>query len=107
LDSRPVAVLLDVLRGVEVDDDLARLAGVVRAYRAQVGERPSCTVLDHLAGLRPRQLPRAEPPETFLHRDSRKPVAEQPLALAARRLVAGHEQHRAPPGSAERGIDPG
>ena len=41
-----------------------------------------------------------------LDRDGRQPVAQELAALGAGGLVAGHEQDRAAPGAAERGVDP-
>jgi hypothetical protein len=49
----------------------------------------------------------AEPAERRLHLHRLEAVAEELRALAAGGLVAGHEQHRAAPGAAQRGVDPG
>src|SRR5207248_6293118 len=60
LDAGAVPVLLDVVRGVEVDGDLRRRARVVRCDGPQVGERALRAGLDQLTRPRRRVLTRAE-----------------------------------------------
>src|SRR5215218_2969178 len=107
LDARPVAVLLDGVGSIEVDGDRRGTPRVERRDGLQVAERPPRAVLDQLPRPRSGQLPRAEARKSFLHRDRRQPLPEQRGALAARGLVARHEQDGAAPLTAERGVDPG
>src|SRR6186713_2240808 len=92
---------------LELRLDLAWAAGVVRSDRAQVRERSACRVLDELAGANGSEVAsglRADPP---LHGGGRESVTQKLAALTARRFVSGHEQHRAPPRSAQSRIDAG
>src|SRR4029450_2006744 len=68
---------------------------------------PLRPLLDALAGPRRDEAARALDPRAALHLHRREAVAEQLLALLARGLVAGHHDHGAAPGTAERRVDPG
>ena len=95
----------EALVAVELDDDLAGTARVVRGTapgrRARV-RAPSSISSRARSGA---HLPRAEAAEPALDGDRRQPGPEQLARLAARRLVAGDEQHGAAPGAAERRVD--
>src|SRR5947209_14377474 len=105
LDAGPVVVLLHVIRGVEVDEDLAGRARVVWAHRREVGQRTPRGVLDQLPGASRGELARAEAAEALLDGRRGQPVAEQLPPLPAGGLVAGDEDDRAIPGPAERCVD--
>ena len=79
--------------------------GSYGATALQVGERLLRALLDQLARPRGDDHPRARLADALLDGDRRQAVAEELLALAAGRLVAGDEQHRAAPRAAERGVD--
>src|SRR5439155_17749294 len=105
LHSVLAAVLVGRVRHVQLDADLAGPARVIWRHRSQVAERPARGVLDQLARPQRRDLTRAEPAEPALDGDRGQSRAEQITALAAARLVAGHEQDRAVPVAAEGGVD--
>ena len=78
LDARAVAVLLDVIRGVEVDDDLARPS---RGRTARTASRSASACFAPASissrALWRRKLTRTEAAEALLHGDGRQSVAEQ------------------------------
>src|SRR5207253_4695656 len=85
-----VPVSLDVIRGVEVDQDLGGLSGIVGRDRREVAESAARALLDHLSGALRRELARAEAAEPLLDGDRRQAASEERLGLAAGRLVARH-----------------
>src|SRR5207244_5672286 len=75
LDALTVAVLLDVVRRIEVHGDLAGMTGVVGGHGTQIAQRLLRACLDQLARLRRRILPRAEPTHSLLDGDRRAALA--------------------------------
>src|SRR5205823_5819799 len=89
LDPLPVPVLDEPRRRMELDLDLARPARVVRLHRVEILERPLRTLLDQLASLERRHLPRARLAQALLYGHCREALPEQRRRLAAHGLVAG------------------
>src|SRR6185503_181540 len=105
LDAVAVAELRDRVGPLVLDLDLAGLARVVGLDRVQVAERLLGAGLNSFTRARGNEVACALHARAALHLHRREPGAQQVAALLAGGLVAGHQQHRAAPVAAERGVD--
>src|SRR5579862_7919142 len=83
LDARTEAQLLDLVRRVEVDGDLARSSRVVRFHGLEILKRLARPGFDPLARGLSGKLARAEAAEALLHGDGGETLAEELAPLAA------------------------